>query len=130
MAAEPVSYDVSLLTEQDLYLFNEGTHYRLYEKMGAHPLAVGGLAGTYFAVWAPNAERVSVVGSFNGWDRSAHPLRLREPSGIWEGFIPGVGEGASYKYHVASKIGGYAADKADPFAFRAEVPPGTASVVW
>src|SRR5215471_18515384 len=120
----------SLLTPHDLYLFNEGTHYRLYEKLGAHPLTVGGVAGTHFAVWAPSAERVSVIGDFNGWRPSTQPLKARDSSGVWEGFIPGVGPGACYKYHVVSRYHGYRVDKADPFAFRSETPPRTGSVVW
>jgi len=90
----PVSYDTSLLTQQDLYLFNEGTHYRLYHKLGAHPMTAGGVAGTYFAVWAPDAEQVSVIGDFNGWNKDIHSLRPRGDSGIWEGFVPGVGKGS------------------------------------
>jgi 1,4-alpha-glucan branching enzyme len=118
------------LTGQDLYLFNEGSHYRLYQKLGAHPRTVDGVAGTFFAVWAPGAHQVFVMGDFNGWDKGKYPLRVREQSGIWEGFIPGVGPGATYKYHIVSRYNGYRVDKADPFAFCAEVPPLTASVVW
>jgi 1,4-alpha-glucan branching enzyme len=125
-----VSYDVSLLTDQDYYLFNEGTHLDLADKLGSHPATVDGVDGTIFAVWAPNAEAVSVVGDFNGWRRSAHPLQPRASSGIWEGFVPGVGRGAHYKYHVVSRDEGYRADKADPFAFHDEVAPHTASIVW
>src|SRR5262249_43810254 len=95
-----------------------------------HPLAAGGENGTYFAVWAPAAERVTVMGDFNGWDKASHPLRPKQSSGIWEGFVPGVGPRDSYKYHVASRYHGYRVDKADPFAFRQEVPPKTAPVVW
>jgi len=127
---QPVTSNVTLLTQDDLYLFNEGSHFRLYEKLGAHPMTVDGEEGTYFAVWAPDAEHVSVVGDFNGWNKKKHPLQTRGQSGVWEGFIPGVGKGALYKYHVASKYRKYRADKADPLAFRAEVPPNTASVVW
>ncbi len=119
----------SPLTEDDLYLFNEGRHFRLYEKLGARPLEVGGEAGVYFAVWAPSASAVSVVGDFNGWQGGAHPLAPRGSSGIWEGFLPGLGPGTLYKYHVVSADGAYRVDKADPFATRAEVPPKTASVV-
>jgi 1,4-alpha-glucan branching enzyme len=125
-----VRYDVSLLTDQDYYLFNEGTHLDLAAKLGSHPATADGVDGTIFAVWAPNAEAVSVVGDFNGWRQSAHPLQPRASSGIWEGFVPGVGRGAHYKYHVASRSDGYRADKADPFAFHDEVPPHTASIVW
>lgn len=125
-----VRYDVSLLQEQDLFYFNEGTNYRIYEKMGAHPITVSGVAGTYFAVWAPGAEYVSVIGDFNYWDAGSHPLRPKGSSGIWEGFIPGIGKGTLYKYHIGSNLGGYKAEKADPLAFFNEVPPRTASIVW
>ena len=121
----------SPLTDYDIYLFRRGEHFRLYRKLGAHPAEVEGRRGVHFAVWAPNAAYVSVIGSFNGWDPGAHPLRPREDgSGIWEGFVEGAGRGDLYKYRVISRYGGYAADKADPFAFFSEVPPGTASVVW
>jgi 1,4-alpha-glucan branching enzyme len=120
----------TLLTDDDLYLFNEGSHFRLYKKLGAHPVSRGGLEGTYFAVWAPNARRVSVIGDFNGWDKKRNPLRLRGESGVWEGFIPGVGKGALYKYHIDSRYNRYHVDKADPFAFYTERPPSTASIVW
>src|SRR6266581_4216190 len=122
--------EVSLLTEQDLYLFNEGSHLRLYEKLGAHPIALEGTLGTYFAVFAPNAKQVFLMGDFNGWDKSDHPLRSRGNSGIWESFVPGVGKGVHYKYHIVSREQNYRVDKADPFAFTAEVPPRTGSVVW
>jgi 1,4-alpha-glucan branching enzyme len=123
-------YDVSLLNDQDLYLFNEGSHYRLYEKLGSHFMTVDGEEGTYFAVWAPNAKEVFVTGSFNRWDTGSHPLRAKGVSGIWEGFIPGVMRGSAYKYHVISRANEYRYDKADPFAFHGEVPPDTGSVVW
>ena len=99
----PVRDDFSLLTDDDLYLFNEGSHLRLYEKLGSHPVTVDGIDGTYFAVWAPNAERVSVIGDFNGWDRGSHSLRARGQSGIWEGFVPGVRAGVRYKYWIESR---------------------------
>lgn len=121
--------EVSLLSEQDLFLFNEGTHFRLYEKLGAHPLCVNGVAGTYFAVWAPDAERVSVFGEFNGWDKRRHLLHTKGQSGIWEGFFPEVQEGAVYKYHIVSRFNGYCVDKTDPFAVLTETPPRTASIV-
>src|SRR5690554_3278261 len=96
--------DVSLITDHDIYLFKQGNHFRLYDKLGAHPMTVDGEQGVYFAVWAPNAERVSVMGDFNGWNKGSHHLRVREDgSGIWEGFIAGVGKGSSYKYHIASR---------------------------
>ncbi len=125
-----VVYDVTLLTDDDIHLFNEGTHYRLYDKLGSHPLCGNGLDGTYFAVWAPNAKAVFVTGDFNGWDKSSHPLRLRGQSGIWEGFIPNLGGGVLYKYHIVSRYNGYRVDKADPYAFHAETPPQTASIIW
>ena len=121
---------VSLLTPHDLYLFNEGTHFRLYDKFGAHMIRSQGVEGTYFAVWAPNAERVSVMGSFNDWSKDEHQLRPRESSGIWDGFIPGVGKGALYKFHIRSHVHGYQVDKTDPFAVFNEIPPKTASIVW
>jgi 1,4-alpha-glucan branching enzyme len=125
-----VIHGPSLLTEHDIYLFREGSHYRLFEKLGAHPMTVEGVEGTLFAVWAPNAQSVSVTGDFNGWDKNRHFLSPRyDGSGIWEGFIRGVGAGALYKYYVVSHVGGYQAEKTDPFAFSREVPPSTASVV-
>jgi 1,4-alpha-glucan branching enzyme len=128
--AQSVRYDISLLSDDDLFLFNEGSHYRLYEKLGAHPLMVDGVEGTYFAVWAPNAKQVSVIGEFNGWDKSSHPLCPKGQSGIWEGFIPGVAKGTTYKYYVVSHHRSYRVEKADPFAFHNETPPKTASIVW
>src|SRR5215470_12871071 len=98
----PPVVEASLLSDQDLHLFNEGTHYRIYNKLGAHLNTVGGQKGASFAVWAPNASRVSVVGSFNSWDPNAHPLYARGSSGIWEGFIAGACKGTLYKYHIVS----------------------------
>jgi len=121
---------VTLFTENDRYLFNEGSHFRLYEKLGAHPLTIDGQKGTYFAVWAPDAERVFVIGDFNGWDKTSHPLSPSGQSGIWEGFIPGIGKAAHYKYHIISRYHGYKVDKADPLAVYSENSPKTASVVW
>jgi len=121
----------SLFSEQDLYLFREGTHRRLYEKLGAHILEVDGEAGVHFGVWAPNAEGVSVIGDFNGWDPGKNPLGMPcVDSGIWEGFIPGVRQGELYKFHLRGKRGARIPDKLDPFAFYSEISPGTASVVW
>jgi 1,4-alpha-glucan branching enzyme len=128
--ATEISPSVSLFTDEDLYLFNEGTHLGLADKLGAHAATAGGTEGTVFAVWAPNATGVSVMGDFNGWRPSQHVLRARATSGIWEGFVPGVGRGARYKFHVVSRLDGYQVDKADPFAFHDEVPPHTASIVW
>jgi len=125
-----VRYDVTLFTGDDTYLFNEGSHYRLHQKLGAHPLSVDGVDGTYFAVWAPDARQVFVMGDFNGWDKTCHPLCSRGQSGIWDGFVPGVGKGALYKYHIVSRYRGYRVDKADPFAVYNEVPSNTSSIVW
>jgi 1,4-alpha-glucan branching enzyme len=127
---KPVEYGFSLLTDDDLYLFNEGSHLNLYQKLGAHEVEVKGVRGTYFAVWAPDAEQVFVTGDFNSWGKHPHPLRSRGHSGIWEGFIPGVGKGALYKYHVVSRYHSYRVNKMDPFACLHEPPPKTASVVW
>jgi 1,4-alpha-glucan branching enzyme len=120
----------SLLTDQDLYLFNEGSHYRIYDKMGAHLISRNGQAGVVFGVWAPNARQVSIIGSFNEWNSRAHLLAPRGGSGIWEGFIPGVTQGALYKFHIESQGHGYHIDKADPVGLLHEKPPRTASVVW
>jgi len=124
-----VRYNCSLLTDFDVHLFNEGTHDRLYEKLGAHPGMADGERGTFFALWAPNADAVSVIGDYNQWNRDVHSLRPRESSGIWEGFVPGVEPGAIYKYYVSSRFQGYRMEKADPFAFCTETPPKTASIV-
>jgi 1,4-alpha-glucan branching enzyme len=126
----PIRHDVSRLTDGDLYLFNEGNHFHLYDKLGSRRTVIDGQAGTFFSVWAPNAERVAVMGDFNGWNRTTHPLHSRAQSGIWEGFIAGLGTGAIYKYFIQSRHHGYRVEKADPFAFRAETPPKTGSVVW
>jgi 1,4-alpha-glucan branching enzyme len=114
------------LSGHDLYLFREGTHSQLYEKLGAHPVE----GATEFAVWAPNAASVSVIGDFNSWDPRRHPMRSFGDAGIWQARVPEAGQGSVYKFHVASKHAGYAVDKADPYAFRAETAPKTASVVW
>jgi 1,4-alpha-glucan branching enzyme len=124
-----IRYDISLLTDEDLYLFNEGTHYRLYDNLGAHLVNKDDASGVYFAVWAPNAREVCVIGDFNNWERTSHPLRARGVSGIWEGFITGLGEGTLYKYYIVSHHGGYTVEKADPFAFSGEISPKTASIV-
>ena len=119
----------SLLTAGDLHLFNEGTHLHLHEKLGAHPGEVDGRPGTHFAVWAPNAREVFVSGDWNGWSPDADRLHSRESSGIWETFVPGAGPGQLYKYRVVSRDG-HSLEKADPVAFHAETPPGTASRIW
>lgn len=120
----------SLLTDFDISLFRSGKHFRLYEKLGSHVVQNHGVTGTLFAVWAPNAKYVSVIGEFNGWNRGEHPLNLRwDGSGIWEGWIPDVGNGAVYKYFIASNTGADI-EKGDPYALRWEHPPKTASVVW
>jgi 1,4-alpha-glucan branching enzyme len=122
---------VGFITDHDTYFFKEGSHFQLYEKLGSHIMTANEVNGTYFAVWAPNAESVSVIGEFNKWNPKAHPLGVRwDGSGIFEGFIPGVGKGALYKYHIVSKFNKYKVDKGDPFAFYWETPPKTASIVW
>jgi 1,4-alpha-glucan branching enzyme len=126
----PADTQQSLLTDFDLYLFNEGTHVRLYEKLGAHVATVNGTPGVMFAVWAPNADDVSVVGDFNNWDPSATPLHARESSGIWEGFLPGIGQSTIYKYSIKPRFSSQRIEKADPLGFAAEVRPHTASMVW
>ena len=118
------------LTPQDLYLFNEGSHVRLYDKLGAHPTTVNGVAGFQFAVWAPNAGYVAVLGDFNGWNRAKNPMAMLGDSGLWQAFVPGVKSGVCYKFHLANRHSGYNADKADPFAFAAEIAPKQASVTW
>lgn len=121
----------TLLTDYDIHLFREGNHFRVYEKLGAHLMTVDGVPGTYFAVWAPNAKSVSVIGDFNGWNRTSHVLGVRwDSSGIWEGFIPGLGKGSLYKFHIVANDNGYSADKGDPFAYFWETSPKTACCVW
>jgi len=129
-AGRTVIHEIDHFSDDDLYLFNEGSHFRLYEKLGARLMTVDGLEGTYLSVWAPNAEKVAVMGDFNGWDTETHPLRPLGRSGIWQGFIPGVGKGTVYKYRIVSRHHGYRVDKADPFALYGEIPPRTGSVVW
>jgi 1,4-alpha-glucan branching enzyme len=129
MRAGSIKDEITLLTDYDIHLFNEGTHNQLYEKLGAHITSADGMQGTYFAVWAPNARRVSVIGDFNSWNGTKHPLQPRAQSGIWEGFIPNLSAGALYKYAIASQYGGYQVQKADPLAFSDEVPPRTASII-
>ncbi|MEM0577587.1 1,4-alpha-glucan branching protein GlgB [Flavobacterium polysaccharolyticum] len=121
----------SLFSEFDIDLFKAGKHFRLYEKLGAHPIEVDGVKGVYFAVWAPSADSVSVIGDFNYWIAGNHELNVRwDASGIWEGFIPNITKGITYKYKIQSSNNGIVTEKADPFAFYCEKPPHTASVIW
>jgi 1,4-alpha-glucan branching enzyme len=117
-----------VLTDFDLYLFGEGTHYRAWEKLGSHHITIGSTTGVHFAVWAPNADRVSVIGDFNAWDGRVHPMRHLLPNGVWELFIPNLPDGQKYKYEIRTR-GGTILKKSDPFAFAFEVPPQTASVI-
>ena len=117
-----------VLGDFDLYLLGEGTHHRAFEKLGAHRLRLGPTTGVHFAVWAPNADRVSVIGDFNGWDGRVHPMRRLSPSGIWELFIPDLAEGEKYKFEIRTTSGSLLT-KSDPFAFAFEAPPRTASIV-
>src|SRR2546421_3450533 len=120
----------SIFSDFDLYLFGQGKHYRIYEKMGAHPRAVNGVTGVNFAVWAPHALAVSVVGDFNGWNRSANPMHRRHNDlGVWECFVPGLQVGALYKYAIYSSVNNYTVEKTDPYGFAAELRPKTASIV-
>jgi 1,4-alpha-glucan branching enzyme len=119
----------SLLSEFDISLFKSGKHFKLYEKFGSHVVTHKGVVGTYFAVWAPNAQYISVIGNFNGWNRGSHPLYVRwDGSGVWEGFIPNIGDGETYKYYIKASTG-EDLEKSDPFALRWEEPPRTASIV-
>jgi 1,4-alpha-glucan branching enzyme len=123
-------YDVTLLDANVVHLFNEGTLDRAHRVLGAHLHVTDGVAGTYFAVWAPNANYVSVVGDFNGWRRDKHPLRMHGQSGIWEAFVPGIARGTIYKYHIVGRGGAYWVDKADPYGFRQQIAPEKGSIVW
>lgn len=118
-----------LISDFDLYLFGEGTDYRSYDKLGAHPRTVDGVDGVHFAVWAPNALRVGVIGAFNRWDGRHHPMQNRGGSGLWELFIPGLKQGDLYKFEVKGPHG-FLGQKADPYGFASELRPRTASVVW
>ena len=133
-AAKFETYDpyafAQVLSEYDLYLSGEGTHYEKYEKLGAHVREVAGVRGVHFAVWAPNAQRVSVVGDFNLWDGRANPMRNLGPTGIWEIFMPGLDEGALYKFEILSRVAHHLGLKSDPYGFSAEMRPNTASVVF
>jgi 1,4-alpha-glucan branching enzyme len=125
---DPYQYG-QLLSDYDLHLFAEGTHHRAWEKLGSHVTTIGGVTGVHFAVWAPNAQRVSVIGDFNRWDGRVHPMRKLVPSGVWELFIPDLTTGACYKYEVRTD-GGHLIEKDDPYARFFEVPPRSASVIW
>ncbi|MBI4459397.1 MAG: 1,4-alpha-glucan branching enzyme, partial [Acidobacteria bacterium] len=119
-----------LLTDFDLYLIGEGSHQQYYEKLGAHLWELEGVPGVRFAVWAPNAICVSVIGNFNEWDGRRHPMRRRGGAGIWELFVPGIGEGEIYKYEIKSRSNPSVLQKADPVEFYAEVRPKSASIVF
>ncbi len=129
-ACAPREHEGAFIGEQDLHLFNEGTHLRAYRRLGAHWLRQDGREGVSFAVWAPNAASVAVFGDFNGWDKSAHALARLGSSGVWHTFVPGLRPGAVYKYHLRSRDGRHVVDKADPHGFRHETPPRTGSIVW
>ncbi len=118
------------LSDEDVHLFNEGRHFRLYEHLGCHPAIHDGVEGSYFALWAPNAERVAVVGDFNDWDGTRHPLSPRASSGVFEGFVAGAAASANYKYRIRSRLGGAEFDKADPLGRYFEIPSSTATRVW
>jgi 1,4-alpha-glucan branching enzyme len=120
--------DVRVLTDYDLHLFGEGTFLRAFEKLGAHRVTAGGMVGIHFAVWAPNAAQVNLIGDFNGWDGRMHPMRNLGPSGVWEIFIPGLADGEKYKYEIRTRNGALL-KKADPYGVSFEVPPQSASVV-
>ncbi|MBD3258344.1 1,4-alpha-glucan branching protein GlgB [candidate division GN15 bacterium] len=129
--ATPVIHGPTRFSDQDTYLFKQGSHYQLYDKLGSRPITHDGKKGVHFAVWAPNARSVAVMGDFNGWNRSSHQLAVRwDGSGVWEGFVPGLNTGSIYKYFVRSNHNNWAGDKGDPFAFHWETPPKTGSIVW
>ncbi len=121
---------IKVLTDFDLHLIGEGSHFENYEKLGAHVMEIDGVKGVHFAVWAPNARKVSVIGDFNRWDGRRHPMKCLGESGVWELFIPGLGEGTLYKFAIRSRFKKYTSQKADPFAFYFEVRPKSASIVY
>ena len=125
---DPYRYG-QVISDFDLHLFGEGTHYRAWERLGSHCLTIDGLQGVHFAVWAPNAQRVSVIGDFNRWDGRTHVMRHLVPSGVWEVFVPGLRDGDCYKYEIRTHEG-HLLEKADPYGRRFEVPPNTASIIW
>jgi 1,4-alpha-glucan branching enzyme len=124
---DPYFFKSPLMTEFDRYLFGQGTHYQIYEKMGAHITESGGVSGVYFAVWAPNARNVSVIGDFNSWDGRKHQMRRVDP-GVWELFVPGISVGTKYKFEIKNDVG-HIYEKSDPYGFQQEIRPKTASVV-
>jgi len=126
-ADDPYRYG-RVLSDFDLHLLSEGTHHRAFEKLGAHRITVGTTTGVHFAVWAPNADRVSLIGDFNGWDGRVNPMRLLVPSGVWEIFIPDLRDGEHYKFEIRTATGDLLR-KSDPFGFAFEVPPQSASIV-
>ena len=129
-AAAAIEHDPrGFITDFDLYLFNEGNHLHAFDKLGAHP-ETGARTGVHFAVWAPNSDRVAVIGDFNGWSGAHHVLRPLASSGVWYGFVPGLGCGERYKYEIRSRQTGALLQKVDPYAFHFEVPPASASIVW
>ena len=122
---------ITRFTEFDIHLFKAGKHFKLYDKLGSHIMEVDGVTGTYFAVWAPNAKSVSVIGNFNGWNKTSHPMNVRfDGSGIWELFIPNIGKGETYKYSIISNVGNKMLEKSDLYAKYWETPPLTATKVW
>ena len=127
---DPANRTVSLLTGEDISRFAQGRHTRLYDRLGSHPGNGGASSGAYFATWAPEAESVTVIGEFNGWDPGVDPMRPVGTSGIWEGYVADARRGDLYKYRIVPRRGGYPFDKADPLAGWAEGRPGTASRVW
>src|SRR5438874_9235378 len=128
---QPVAQDApSIFSDFDLYLFGQGKHFQIYEKMGAHPRTVNGVSGVHFAIWAPNALVISVIGDFNEWKRGANLMSLRHRDlGVWECFVPGLLPGMLYKYAIYSRFNNYTVDKTDPYGFAAELRPRTASIV-
>ena len=121
----------SLFTDYDIFLFKQGKHFSLYKKFGSHCVTCDNTQGVYFSVWAPNAKSVHIIGDFNGWNRTSHPMYCRwDSSGIWECFIPLLSSGTLYKYFIRSHSNDQGIEKGDPFAFSWEIPPKTASVVW
>jgi 1,4-alpha-glucan branching enzyme len=127
---DPYAFGDVLLTDFDEYLLAEGTHEQMYERLGAQVITLNSVKGVHFAVWAPNAQRVSLIGDFNSWDGRRHPMRFHHNSGIWNIFIPGLAQGTVYKYEIKSRYHNYTVAKADPDGFYAEDRPNTASVVW